>query len=331
MMEKKWQLDWPLIGQDRVISFLEKSILADKVAQTYIFTGPRNLGKSSLALAFARNLWQKSLADSQQKLDISSLNSDLYILQRQADKKQISVEQAREFNNRLSMSSFFNSYKIGIIKEAHLMTKEAQSSLLKTLEEPRDKVLIILLSEDLNALLPTISSRSQLIYFHPVSNELVYDYLLSTFKIKRSLAKEISAAASGCPLQAKKWAEDPLAYQVVVEKNKIAFEFIDSQLARRLEIIRDIFGEKPEPALVLNWLNEWEALWRDALLLIYNQNDKLRYPALINHWHEFWQKKSNVDPKIDIIQALELIKKSRLYLKGSVSPKNILENLAIYF
>jgi DNA polymerase III subunit delta' len=331
MIEQKWQLDWPSIGQDRVISFLEKSILADKIAQTYIFAGPRDLGKSSLALAFARNLWKRSLPDSSQKLDISSLNSDLYVLERQIDKRQISVEQAREFGKRLSMSSFFNSYKIGIIKEAHLMTKEAQSSLLKTLEEPRDKVLIVLLSEEPNTLLSTIHSRSQLIYFYPVSSETVYDYLLASLDIKNSQAKEIAAAASGRPLQALQWAENPALYATITEKNQLAFRFIAIDLAERLEILRNVFGEKPELDLVLDWLVEWEVLWRDALLLRYNQNDKLHYPALINSWQEFWQKRQSNNPELDILRALGLIKKSRLYVRGSVSLKNILENLAIYF
>jgi DNA polymerase-3 subunit delta' len=330
MTEQKWQLDWPLIGQDRAISFLEKSILADKIAQTYIFSGPRDLGKSSLALAFARNLWQRSLPAAKQKLDVSSLNSDLYILERQVDKRQISVEQAREFSQRLSMSSFFNSYKIGIIKEAHLMTKEAQNSLLKTLEEPRDKVLIILLSEEPNALLATIHSRSQLIYFYPVSSEAVYDYLIANLDIKRSEAKEIAAAASGRPLQALQWAENPLLYKAVTDQNQLAFRFIASDLADRLEIIRTSFGEKPELSLVLDFLAEWEALWRDALLLNYHQNDKLRYPVLIDDWQIFWDKRQSNNPELDILQALELIKKSRAYARGSVSLKNILENLAIY-
>jgi len=331
MIEKQWQLDWPLIGQDRVISFLEKSILADKIAQTYIFSGPRNLGKSSLALAFARNLWKRSLPDSKQSLDISSLNSDLYVLEKQPDKKYISVEQAREFSGRLSMSSFFNSYKIGIIKDAHLMTKEAQNSLLKTLEEPRDKVLIILLSEEPNSLLSTIRSRSQLIYFYPVSSEAVYDYLLSSLEIKRSVAKEITAASGGRPLQALQWAENPLLYKTITEKNQLAFSFIAADLPERLEIIRITFGEKPELNLVLDWLAEWETIWRDALLLSYNQNDKLRYPALIDNWQNFWLKRQSSNPEIEILKALDLIKKSRAYARGSVSLKNILENLAIYF
>lgn len=331
MKDANWQLEWPLIGQDRVISFLEKIILANKIAQTYIFTGPSYLGKSSLSLAFARNLWRHSFSDKSKKLDISSLNSDLYVLERLADKKYISVEQAREFSKKLTLSSFFNSYKIGIIKEAHLMTPEAQNSLLKTLEEPRDKVLIILLTEDHNKLLPTILSRSQILHFYPVKNEQVYDYLLSNLEVKRSLAKEIAAASSGRPLQARRWAENPDLYQEFVSKYKSAFTFLKSDLSDRLIMIREVFPDKIDEQTLNDYLNIWESLWRDALLLVYDQKDKLCYPALSENWSELWKKRDSVSREEVILRALELIKKSRMYLRHSFNTKHVLENLAIYF
>ncbi len=139
--------------------------MSGKLAQTYVFAGPRDLGKSSLALAFARNLWRQDRGVEVSQDDFTSLNSDLYILDKEPEKKQISVEQARDFIKRLSLSSFSNSYKIGIIKEATTLSIEAQNALLKTLEEPKDKVIIILLIEDTSVLMPTILSRSQVLYF----------------------------------------------------------------------------------------------------------------------------------------------------------------------
>lgn len=331
MAVQKWQLEWPLVGQERVISFLEKSILADKIAQTYIFNGPKDLGKNSLALAFARNLWQKDLSDKEQFLDVDSLNSDIYILKRQSGKKQISVEQAREFNQRLSLSSFFNSYKIGIIKEAHLLTKEAQNALLKTLEEPRDKVLIILLSENISALLSTIVSRSQLLYFYPVPSAKVYDYLLDNLDIKRSEAKEIAAAASGRPLRALQWAQDQEAYKQVLEQTNKAFSFLTASLTDRLNMIKEIFGDKPEAEKLIRYLDEWELLWRDALLISFDHLDRIRYPFLLPDWRKFYEFKSSEEERVQILQSLHLIKQSRIYLQGSINSKNILENLAIYF
>ncbi|HPY99512.1 MAG TPA: DNA polymerase III subunit delta', partial [bacterium] len=148
MADIKNRFDWPPIGQDKVVAFLEKSLVSGKLAQTYIFAGPKDLGKSSLALAFARNLWQSDRGAAGSG-NFESLNSDLYILEKDDDKQVIGVEATRNFIKRLGLSSFMNSYKIGIIKEAETLSSESQSALLKTLEEPRAQVVIILLTEKL--------------------------------------------------------------------------------------------------------------------------------------------------------------------------------------
>lgn len=329
MNKTSWQLDWPLVGQDKVISFLEKSILADKIAQTYIFSGPKDLGKSSLALAFARNLWHKDLGDKGETLDEGSLNSDLYILEKLEDKKQISIDQVRDFNERLSLSSFFNSYKIGIIKEAHLLRLDAQNALLKTLEEPKENVLIILLTEQPEALLDTIISRSQLLYFYPVSSDVVYDYLLSVQKdAKRSQVKDMAAAASGRPLRALRYLEEPKLYQIMIERADKALLFISSDLSVRMSMIKDIFGEKPDRQLVFDYIENWEFLWRDALLVSLGQNDLMHYPAFISTWQKLMLE---LDLQAKALNALQHLQEAREYFKGAINLKNILENLAFHF
>ena len=130
---------WPKIGNEKNVEFLNRVVLSKKPAQTYIFLGPDDLGKSTIALAFARNLMAEALEGK------DGLNSDLHILEAEAEKKSISIEQTRELIKALSLSSFLDSYKIGIIKEADSLTTEAQNALLKTLEEPREKVILILM------------------------------------------------------------------------------------------------------------------------------------------------------------------------------------------
>lgn len=331
MVINKWQLDWPLIGQDKVISFLEKSILADKVAQTYIFSGPKDLGKSSLALAFARNLWQKDLGDKGETLNLDNLNSDVYILEKSEDKKNIGIDQVRDFIERLGLSSFFNSYKIGIIKDAQLLRPDAQSALLKTLEEPREKVIIILLTDSPQSLLQTITSRSQVLYFYPVSTDIVYNYLLASLDVNRSLAKDLAAAAAGRPLRALKWAEDNSLYQELVFKVDQAFEFINRDLSAKLNMIKELFGEKPESTLVLDYIEQWELLWRDALLLSLGLNEELSYPNYLNQWREKIKVIGADVFQRQAVNALKRLQESRVFFQGSINLKTILENLAIHF
>jgi DNA polymerase-3 subunit delta' len=101
-----------------------------------------------------------------------------------------------------------NSYKIGIIKKADKLTAEAQSALLKTLEEPRDKVIVILLASSEDNLLPTILSRGQKLYFQAVNAETIYDYLIAEYGTKRTLAKDLANLSLGRPLRAVKFLED---------------------------------------------------------------------------------------------------------------------------
>lgn len=321
------QFDWPPIGQDNAAAFLEKSLLSGKLAQTYIFAGPKDLGKSSLALAFARNLWRHDRADFATADNFESINSDLYILERDKDKQQIGVEAAREFIKRLGLSSFLNSYKIGIVKEAELLSAEAQSALLKTLEEPREQVVIILLTEKLESLLPTIVSRSQVLYFYPVASNTVFDYLLSSLDIKRSVAKELAAASLGHPLQAKEWAENPEAYKEHFHAVQQLFDFLKSGLSDRLAFINTASGASGiavETALA--WLDTWESLWRDALLISLEQEDYLRYPSLLPEW-----KNNMLVSSETALDRLQQVSRARTYIQGFVNPKNVLESLAIYF
>ncbi|NCB20872.1 MAG: DNA polymerase III subunit delta' [Clostridia bacterium] len=331
MNKSSWQLNWPLIGQDKVISFLEKSILADKVVQTYVFSGPKDLGKSSVASAFARNLWQKDLGDKEETFNLDSFSSDVYVLEKLLDKRQIGIDQVRDFNERLGLSSFFNSYKIGIIKDAQYLGQDAQNALLKTLEEPREKVIIILLTENHQSLLQTIISRSQVLYFYPTSYDIVYNYLLSNVEIERSLAKDLAAAASGRPLRALKWAEDNNLYQELILKVSQAFEFINSDLSARLNMIEEIFGKKPDNDLVWSYIEQWELLWRDALLLSLGLSDRLSYPNYLNKWRDKMKIEEGNGYHQRSVKALKSLQQAKTYLTGSINLKNILENLAFHF
>ncbi|MDP3836945.1 MAG: DNA polymerase III subunit [bacterium] len=332
MGDAKTQFVWPAIGQDRASAFLEKSLLSGKPAQTYIFSGPRDLGKATLALAFARNLWRLDGGEAEANSNLGGLDSDLYILERDPEKKQISVEQAREFNKRLGLSSFLNSYKIGIIKEAELLSTEAQNALLKTLEEPREKVVIILLVDDVSRLMPTISSRSQILFFYPVGPESVYDFLLSTLELKRSTAKEMAAAALGRPLQAKWWAENPALYKEHQATVENLFTFIESDLSKRLSLISEAGTDSSlDAATALHWIDTFESLWRDALLISLGQEDRLQYPALQEKWKKMLIAEEEAGAMRRAVFNLKQLQQAREYIRGNVNPKNILESLALYF
>lgn len=154
-----------IIGHQKVIKLLDKAITKNSVSHAYLFCGPEHLGKFTIALDFARRLAGGG----------AGINPDLVIVKSEIEEKKgvikkldIKVEQIRDMQHQLSLTATGGKYKVAIIDDADRMNKTAQNAMLKTLEEPNEKVILILVARDEKRLLPTIMSRCQRIKFGPV-------------------------------------------------------------------------------------------------------------------------------------------------------------------
>lgn len=202
-----------LIGHDRIWNFLLQSTASNRLAHAYLFVGAQGIGKMTVALEFVKNLLcEKGCAcgiceicrriGQNQHPDILFLNSDNNVKDRlieanQAEKDpEIKIEQIRQLQHQISLSTFCAARKIVIIDRADQMTLDAANCLLKTLEEPPQKSLLILISSNYQRILPTIISRCQLIKFLPVKNEKIIAGL-EKLKIKEKL-KIQSAVKFAC-------------------------------------------------------------------------------------------------------------------------------------
>lgn len=334
MAEIENKYNWPKIGNEKAIAFLTSVLDNSSPASTYIFNGRGNLGKSTIALAFARNLQNLPKLKAEES---EALNSDLHILERGPEEKSISIEAVREFIKTLSLGSFSNSYKIGIIKEASYLSEEAKSALLKTLEEPRSKVIIILLVDDISDLPATIISRAQVLYFEPVSSEVVYDYLIDNYGTNRSQARDLANLCLGRPLEAIAYLENPEKYKNYLEKAELWLDFcLAKDVNRRLEILDNLFKDKTwskearESAESLIFLGE--GLARDLMLLALNQPNLMQHIVLSDKLITLKTNFNNSDEAIiKSLNWLKLLAQAREYLQGSVNPRLVLEQVAINY
>lgn len=167
-----------IIGHQKQWDFLKKSIEADKASHAYLFYGPSQIGKKKIAFEFAKYLNCKNLDNMPCQncptcYQIEKGNHPDLMIIKPEEKDSISIDQIRELKRRMSFSNSDGGYKVGIIDQAHLMTKEAQSALLKQLEEPKGKTIIILITEYPQNLLSTIVSRCQQLRFWLVPSELI--------------------------------------------------------------------------------------------------------------------------------------------------------------
>jgi len=168
-------------GQEEIKTSLIKSINNSQISHCYIFEGPKGMGKYDLALIFAQSLLCSDFHEEpcnvcSNCIKINSMNHpDLHIINQ--DENAIKREDIDELIESIYKKPYESNKKIYIIKDAHSMTTQAANTFLKTLEEPPGDSVIILLTTNVNLLLPTINSRCQIIKFRNISRETIKTYL----------------------------------------------------------------------------------------------------------------------------------------------------------
>ncbi|MEN6461849.1 MAG: hypothetical protein ABFC94_10845 [Syntrophomonas sp.] len=167
-----------IVGQDKAVNLLKRSIATDNISHAYLLAGPAGVGKTSAAIAFAYTLLAAADSDAQIFLQ-DNMHPDLMIIEKPENKTLIGKDQiTREMEPWLALKPFRAARKAVIIKDSSLMSLEASNAILKTLEEPPAYTVIILISDEMN-LLETILSRCQVVKFFPVADGVVEEFLIN--------------------------------------------------------------------------------------------------------------------------------------------------------
>ncbi|MDD5341476.1 MAG: DNA polymerase III subunit [Patescibacteria group bacterium] len=330
----------PIVGHEKISQFLQKSLDQNKLAHAYLFSGQEHLGKTLLAENFiasvlcadyhkANGLTIKSIPCGECSFCLQlkkGIHPDVYFLKKEEEKKNISVEQVREMKKFLGLTSFLNSYRFALVENAEILSEGAQNALLKILEEPGDKVILILLVSDHNLLVPTIVSRCQLIRFYPLSDDKIYDHLV-TLGAKREQAKILTAACHGQIGQAINYFQNPELFSARLEKTKENLSLFNENLAERFKLIGEMLKSDEED---LNFgfsdeLNLWQLILRDILLC---QNN---VAGLITNLH--FEKEINTladkYSRAKIMAALSKVNEIKKYLAFNVNQRLAAENLIL--
>ena len=162
-----------IIGNEKNKNLLKNIIDTNNIAHSYMFIGKESIGK----LLFAKEFAKAILCTAEEKLcnqcksciefDTNN-NPDFSILEPEGNA--VKIDQIRELTKKVYEKPVVSNKKVYIINDSNLMTKEAQNSLLKTLEEPPEYVTIILITSNENSFLPTIKSRCTKISFNRLTN-----------------------------------------------------------------------------------------------------------------------------------------------------------------
>lgn len=198
-------MSWDLLGHDWAETLLRKHIASNEARHAYLFTGAPGIGRRSLALAFASALnciqppqpggfcGECRICRQTARMQLP----DLSIVAPESAGGAIKVAQVRELQRALSLTPYEARYRVALLLDFQLANASAQNALLKTLEEAPEKVILLLTADATDSLLPTISSRCEILRLRPVSVVALEEALRSRWNLAAEKARLYAHLASG--------------------------------------------------------------------------------------------------------------------------------------
>lgn len=258
-----------IIGHGNVISFLQKSIEMDKLSHAYIISGEKGCGKKKIADSFCLALQCDAAAIDgcmechPCKQVLSGSHPDVKYLVKEKENT-IGVEEVRvQINNDVQIKPYNDKYKIYVIEDAHLMTVQAQNALLKTIEEPPEYVIMLLLTSNSERLLPTIVSRCVTLNLRPVNIDKIKSYLMKEFQIPDYKASVCAAFSQGNVGRAIRLAKSEDFNDMKDMALRLVKYVSEMELYEMVEYVRNVQEKSMDLSEYLDLLLVW---YRDVLM-----------------------------------------------------------------
>jgi DNA polymerase-3 subunit delta' len=272
---------WQVIGHDKIVSLLQRSLEKGTLAHAYLLVGPPHVGKMTLALNIAQALncesdeppcgecasCQKIASDKHADVRIVSLTSNGNS-EKARPQTEISIDQVREVQRSASLPPFEGKYKVFIIDEAEFMSNEAANCLLKTLEEPVDNVAFVLLTTNEELLPLTVISRCQRLELPPLTTTQIETALSNRGVIEPQKKALLARLSHGCPGWAFAAARDDSLLNQRSEQIDRALGIINTDHEERFQYAAQLatqFSKSRET--VQQILDLWLDYWRDLMLV----------------------------------------------------------------
>ena len=341
-----------LVGQDDVKLALKKAFTNNKIASAYLLTGPRGAGKTSTARIIAKSLNCKNKKAGEKAtlnpcgkcsscINITN-GGDLDVVEIDAASHG-GVDDARDLVIKASLSTINSDYKIYIIDEVHMASKEAFNALLKLFEEPPENVVFILATTEAHKVLPTIVSRCQQFRFKPINQIDCFKRLrticnIEQINISDEALKFITEESEGAMRDALSILEQVSVFneedrsisKEIIERTlgkvserevfSLFLSIINKETLELLNKIETIFLKNPDPQILTGELFQSSIKILEELCL----NEGLEEcKACIDLIHE-----KNIT-KAEILYIAEEISKYEAILKQSSQAKKLFKTLCL--
>jgi len=308
-----------IIGQVRVKRFFGKILGSGRVSHAYLFVGAKGTGKEAMALEVARLLLHPDTKTSAQEADVSaarvtklthpdveflfpapakvkeedrarvvaSIAANPYLRVEPWANPSISIDRIREIRRKSSFKSYEGRGRVVILTDCERMTTEASNALLKLLEEPPDKMHLLMISSRPSMLLPTITSRCQVVKFDPLSAQEIEDALIRQLAADADKARLSARLANGSFRKAVELLDEDLE------------QMQDLALALFRTAVQDEFKQISHVDDILKRYNRDQRRMRDLLMHL---TIWLRDAVLVRETGECLQQRLIHRGQLDVLQ-----------------------------
>ena len=271
-------MNWDMLGHKWAVDLLKRHVARDEVRHAYLFTGPQGIGRRTLAVRLAQALNCPSPVEPGEpcltcptcrQIDAMQ-HPDLFMVQAEPPGGTLKVDQVRDLQHSLVLSPYQGRYRVAILLRFEEANDNAANALLKTLEEPASKVVIILTAESTEKLLPTVVSRCEVLRLQPLQVTEVVKGLQERWQLDNKQARLLAAISGGRPGYARCLHENA---DKLHKRTKWLNDHARLLSASRVERFRfsegineDINKGRMTRQELYEMLANWLSLWRDVLL-----------------------------------------------------------------
>ncbi|MCI0399562.1 MAG: DNA polymerase III subunit delta' [Chloroflexi bacterium] len=326
-----------IIGHEWAVGLLQNAIEHDRLGHAYLFTGPAQVGKTTLARTFAQALNCAAEAISDRPcgrcrsctLIAANRHPDVRLVLGEVSgrgKLTIKIDQIRELQQALSLTATEGRYKVAILKQFDAANLSAANAFLKTLEEPPRNVVLLLTAADADTLLPTIVSRCRTIGLRPLAVTTIEAALQQRWGAAPEQARLLAHLADG----RLGWASQSLQEKALLAERESQLVLLRDVLAEKRTgrfHLADRLARKPEdlPPMLRTWLT-W---WRDAVLLAWSS--EASNPLTNLDQAEILRQLAHAWPAGQFLASLQQTEKALWQLEHNANTRLVLENLFLVY
>lgn len=313
-----------IIGNEKAKSYFKKAVVGNKLSHSYIFEGHYGVGKKTFALELAKILLCEAIDIDKPCHNCKSCHlleamthPDVILVESEAKVDTVRERVVQEIN----IKPYRDRYKVVIIESADKLNSQAQNALLKTIEEPPDYSMIILLCENREGLLQTIQSRCITIRFNPISEVQMKNYLESKglTKQQQSLYQKWSEGSIGV-------ANDIVQDDTYLERRAQSIDYLkqleQAKIMELYALVKEITDQKEQLLTILTFWLYW---YRDIAILKSTKSKAIYY----EDYYDILLEKSRQMSYNRISYNIDLIKNTVLDLNQNINVTLLIENLLL--